>query len=126
MATTINPVLHYADLDKAVAYLKDTFGFAEHVVHRDPNGNPMYAELELQGCFVGVGGKTEEGSPFDLGPAAIYVALDDPDAMHDRTSKAGAEIVMPLVDQDYGSREFAARDYEGNVWCFGTYRAGSS
>jgi uncharacterized glyoxalase superfamily protein PhnB len=31
---------------------------------------------------------------------------------------------MDLVDQPYGSREFAARDYEGNVWCFGTLRAG--
>ncbi len=121
---TISPVLHYDDLDKAVTYLKDTFGFREHVVHRDPQGNPMYAELELDGCGIGVGGKSEEGSPFDLGPAAIYVALDDPDAMHTAVVKAGAEVVMPLVDQDYGSREFACRDYAGNVWCFGTYRAG--
>jgi uncharacterized glyoxalase superfamily protein PhnB len=29
---------------------------------------------------------------------------------------------MELTDQDYGSREYAARDPEGNVWCFGTYR----
>jgi len=26
------------------------------------------------------------------------------------------------VDQPYGSREYAARDPEGNVWAFGTYR----
>ena len=126
MATTISPVLHYEDLDKAVAYLKDTFGFTEHVVHKGPEGNSVYAELELDGCVVGVGQKSPEASVFDLGPAAFYIALDDPDAMHARTSKAGAEIVMPLVDQEYGSREFAARDYEGNVWCFGTYRAGAS
>ena len=31
---------------------------------------------------------------------------------------------MELVDQDYGSREYAAVDDEGNVWCFGTYRPG--
>ena len=29
---------------------------------------------------------------------------------------------MGLTDQDYGSREFAARDPHGNVWSFGTYR----
>jgi uncharacterized glyoxalase superfamily protein PhnB len=29
---------------------------------------------------------------------------------------------MDLVDQSYGSREYAARDPEGNVWCFGTYQ----
>ena len=32
---------------------------------------------------------------------------------------------MELTDQDYGSRDFTARDLEGNVWCFGTYRVGS-
>lgn len=124
MPADISPVLHYDDLDKAVTYLQDTFGFTEHVVHRDDAGNPMYAELEFQGAYVGVGGKAETGSPFDLGPTVVYAAIDDPDALHDRVVAAGAEIVMPLVDQEYGSREFACRDYEANVWCFGTFRVG--
>jgi uncharacterized glyoxalase superfamily protein PhnB len=124
-APIISPVFHYADLEKAVAYFKDTFGFTEHAIHRDPSGNAAYAELELDGCFVGVGQKSPEASAFDLGPAAFYIALDDPDAMHARVEKAGAEIVMPLVDQEYGSRDFACRDYEGNVWCFGTFRTGT-
>lgn len=32
-----------------------------------------------------------------------------------------AQAVRPLVDQDYGSREYSARDPEGNLWSFGTY-----
>jgi uncharacterized glyoxalase superfamily protein PhnB len=28
---------------------------------------------------------------------------------------------MPLTDQDYGSRDYTARDPEGNLWSFGTY-----
>ena len=35
---------------------------------------------------------------------------------------AGAEITDPLHETDYGSRDFAARDPEGNRWNFGTYR----
>ena len=35
---------------------------------------------------------------------------------------AGATIERELTDQDYGSREFTARDPEGNLWSFGTYR----
>ena len=61
------------------------------------------------------------GSPRRL---ADLVVVDDPDALHDRAVAGGAEIVMGLTDQDYGSREFAARDPHGNVWCFGTYRPG--
>jgi uncharacterized glyoxalase superfamily protein PhnB len=26
-----------------------------------------------------------------------------------------------VVDEDYGSREYSARDLEGNRWSFGTY-----
>jgi len=31
---------------------------------------------------------------------------------------------VELLDTDYGSRDYAARDPEGNLWSFGTY-AGS-
>lgn len=39
-----------------------------------------------------------------------------------RARRADAEIVRPLADTDYGSREFMSRDPEGNIWSFGTYR----
>jgi hypothetical protein len=32
------------------------------------------------------------------------------------------EIISAPHDTDYGSRDFAARDPEGNRWSFGTYR----
>jgi uncharacterized glyoxalase superfamily protein PhnB len=120
----IQPVLHYADLEKAIRFLIQAFGFREHTVDRNPDGTISNAELEFGGCYIGVGRTSSQGSPFDLGPVAIYVALTDPDAHHARAFEAGAEIVMGLTDQEYGSREYAARDPEGNVWCFGTYRPG--
>jgi uncharacterized glyoxalase superfamily protein PhnB len=36
------------------------------------------------------------------------------------------EIVMPPRDQDYGSRDYIARDAEGNIWSFGTYTPGAA
>lgn len=120
MTASISPVLHYSDLEKGVAFLVEAFGFTERAMHRTPDGDPAYAEVVLDGAPLGVGRTSPEPSPFDLGPTAIFVAVDDPDAVHDRAVAAGAEIVMALTDQDYGSREFAARDHEGNVWCFGT------
>ena len=56
------------------------------------------------------------------GPVAVYVVVEDPDALHDRAVAAGVEIIRGLEDQPYGSRDFAARDHHGNVWSFGTYR----
>jgi hypothetical protein len=34
---------------------------------------------------------------------------------------AGAEILEGPVDREYDSRDFIARDPEGNLWSFGTY-----
>jgi uncharacterized glyoxalase superfamily protein PhnB len=63
------------------------------------------------------------GSPPDAlaSTVSLYVIVDDPDAHHARAAAAGARIVRDLVDEPYGSREYSARDPEGNLWSFGTY-----
>ena len=52
---------------------------------------------------------------------ALYVSVKDPDALHARAVAAGAKIETALHDTSYGSREFACRDPEGNLWSLGTY-----
>jgi uncharacterized glyoxalase superfamily protein PhnB len=49
------------------------------------------------------------------------VIVADADVHHERGMAAGAEIVMPISDQDYGGRGYAARDPEGFIWWFGSY-----
>jgi uncharacterized glyoxalase superfamily protein PhnB len=58
----------------------------------------------------------------DPGHALVYVVVEDADAHHDRAKAAGAKVTMELRDTDYGSRDYAATDLEGNSWYFGTYR----
>jgi uncharacterized glyoxalase superfamily protein PhnB len=61
-------------------------------------------------------------APQPLGSTvSLYAVIEDPDAHHDRAVAAGATVVRELSDQDYGSREYSARDLEGNLWSFGTY-----
>ena len=50
------------------------------------------------------------------------VVTGQPDELFARAAAAGAEVLMDLHDTDYGSRDFAVRDPEGNRWSFGTYR----
>lgn len=124
MTTTINPVVHYRDLDAGGRFLVDAFGFVKHATHKADDGSIQYVELSLNAAPLGLGAHTE-GSMFDTGPAVVYISLDEVDSMHERARTAGAEILMAPSDQDYGSRDFVARDPEGNVWCFGTYQPGS-
>ncbi len=124
------PVLRYEDADAAIRFLVEAFGFREHAVHRMDDGSVAQAELEYLGEYVGLssrhlGDSADPDDIFDLGPCAIYVVVDDADAHHDRAVAAGANVVYPLTDQDYGSRDYAVRDAEGFLWCFGTYRMGA-
>jgi uncharacterized glyoxalase superfamily protein PhnB len=121
----IAPVLVYDDAQAAIEYLTKTFGFEELAVHKAPDGSIAHAELGYLGSVIGLSDRGKgERSIFDLGPCCIYVVVDDADAHHDAAVAAGAEVIMELQDQDYGSRDYAVRDPEGFVWAFGTYAMG--
>ncbi|MFV0136757.1 VOC family protein [Streptomyces sp. HMX87] len=119
------PTLLYTDAKAAIRQLTEAFGFTELAVYEGEDGKVAHAELSLGNGAVMLGSKGT-GSRFDelmkgAGPAGTYVVVDDVDAHHRRAAEHGAEILMPPTDQDYGSRDYMARDLEGNIWSFGTY-----
>jgi uncharacterized glyoxalase superfamily protein PhnB len=126
---SIIPVMMYHDASAAIDWLCDTFGFTKHSVHKGKSGDVIHAELLLGNGMVMLGGvkATEfcksQQTPRQLGGTtqSCYVIVTDPDGLHDRAVKAGADIVLPLSDKPYGSRDFSCRDPEGHLWNFGTY-----
>ncbi|MEA2377771.1 MAG: hypothetical protein QOD13_1678 [Thermoleophilaceae bacterium] len=121
---SIYPVLRYQDAHAAIVFLEQAFGFQRHAVHEGDGGAVVHSELRFGDQVVMVSSAGGGNPVFDqgVGRTTVYVAVDDVDSLHDSASAAGAEIIMPPTDQDYGSRDFAARDPEGNIWSFGTYR----
>jgi uncharacterized glyoxalase superfamily protein PhnB len=121
---SLYPVLRYQDAHAAIEFLEQAFGFQRHAVHEGADGAVVHSELRFGDQVVMVSSAGGGNPVFDqgVGRTTVYVAVDDVDSLHDSASAAGAEIVMPPTDQDYGSRDFAARDPEGNIWSFGTYR----
>ncbi|MFE0806737.1 VOC family protein [Streptomyces sp. NPDC058848] len=122
---SVCPTLLYADAKAAVRQLTQAFGFTELAVYEGEDGSVAHAELAQGNGAVMLGSKGT-GSRFDeamknAGTAGVYVVVDDVDAHHRRAVEHGAEILMPPTDQDYGSRDYMARDLEGNIWSFGTY-----
>jgi uncharacterized glyoxalase superfamily protein PhnB len=120
---SVYPTLRYNDAKAAIKFLVDAFGFTEKAVMENEDGTVGHAELAWPGGgLIMLGQRRDQPSPFDTAKCVTYLVVDDPDAHHARAKAAGARIVQDLVDQDYGSREYAAADPEGNVWSFGTYR----
>jgi uncharacterized glyoxalase superfamily protein PhnB len=124
---SIFPALRYRDANAAIEWLQRAFGFTERVAYRDEDGDVNHAELTLGSGVVMLGPSRPDGWLGGGKPDArastvsIYVVVADPDAHCERARNAGAEIVRELTDEDYGSREYSARDPEGNLWSFGTY-----
>ncbi|MEJ1158320.1 VOC family protein [Prosthecomicrobium sp. N25] len=124
ITATIFPALKFRDAPAAVDWLERAFGFARRAVHPDGGGGIAHAELAL-GNGVVMFGSTRPADPADPWSTAdmgIYVAVDDIDAHYARAMAAGAEIVRPLAATSYGAREYSARDLDGHLWSFGTYR----
>src|SRR4051794_507238 len=123
----IFPCLRYEDAPAAIEWLARAFGFEKGLVVPNPDGTIAHAELKLGSGTIMLGSAREDHfgmkSPRKLGGInqSIYIALADVDAHYRRAEIAGAEIVMEPHDTDYGSREYGARDHEGNLWSFGTY-----
>ena len=126
----IIPCLAYADAPAAIDFLCAAFGFSRHAVHGD--GDMVHhAELMLEGNVIMLSSASPHsadtykivpiGETGGRSPMCICVVLDDPDAHHAVAAAAGAAIMTPPHDNDYGGRSYEAQDSEGVVWSFGSY-----
>jgi uncharacterized glyoxalase superfamily protein PhnB len=117
------PTFRYDDAPAAIAWLKEAFGLRELQVIANEDGTIAHAELALGKSVLMLG--SDRDDPLlgrRAGKGWIYAAVEEPDAHFEQARAAGAEIVAEPYETDYGSRDYTARDLEGNVWHFGSYR----
>lgn len=117
----VSPYLLYEDALRAIAYLKETFGFEQRRAETGGGGR-MHAELLLGNDGLVMLGQAWDGfqSPRTLGQypsSMVHVYVDDVEALHARARQAGAEITE-LELSPVGDRRFTATDPEGQVWVF--------
>jgi uncharacterized glyoxalase superfamily protein PhnB len=121
-ASTVWHSFRCRDSRAQIEFLTKALGFVVAVLYEE-DGAVGHAQLDWpEGGGVMLG----DERPGDAvsqppGAAAAYVVTAEPDAIHERAVAAGAEIVRPLGEQEYGTRDFTVRDPEGNIWSFGTY-----
>ncbi|MBV9603618.1 MAG: GNAT family N-acetyltransferase [Solirubrobacterales bacterium] len=121
MPRDIYPSMRYRDARAAIDWLQRAFAFQTHVAHENPDGTIAHAELRYGDGLVMLGSWRGDDDHRRPGQGWAYVAVDDLDAHLRQAREAGAEIVDGPQHEDYGSF-YGARDPEGNLWSFGTYR----
>lgn len=125
------PTLRYEDAPAAIDWLCKAFQFEKGLVVPSGDGAIGHAQLRVGDDMImlssmGIDTAFDELMvlPRDVGgreTVSSYVIVEDVDAHHEVASAAGAEIVLPPVDQDYGGRGYTCRDLEGHLWSFGSY-----
>jgi uncharacterized glyoxalase superfamily protein PhnB len=128
--STVIPALRYRDAPAAIEWLCNVLGFTRHAVYEGAGGVINHAELALGGGMIMLGSMKDDEhgrrfkAPGELGDAetsSAYILVPDADQAYAQAQAAGATIVRPLQQMDYGSREFTVNDPEGHSWSVGTY-----
>jgi uncharacterized glyoxalase superfamily protein PhnB len=117
------PTLRASDARGLIKFLTEALGFEEVVVYADGD-TVHHAQLAWPpggGVMLGSARPDNPAGVTLPGQFSAYVVTADPDALHARAAAYGAKVITEPYDTDYGSRDFAIEDPEGNRWSFGTY-----
>jgi PhnB protein len=116
----IVPTLAVKSGSKAIVFYQQAFGAVVLMSNTDPDGS-VVAEMALRGArFVVADESIEHGnlSPQSLNGTPVRIGLEvtDPDEVFERAVMAGATVVYPVADQDYGYRLGHLSDPFGHHW----------
>jgi MerR family transcriptional regulator, thiopeptide resistance regulator len=118
-------LLVYNDIEAVHDHLVAVFGFGPGTITRSESGQVIHGEMHVGDGVIWMHPPSEEydlKSPATLGASThcMAVMVENVDRHHENASAAGAAVVYPPRDMEYGVREYAARDLEGGLWSFMT------
>ena len=122
-ATKITPNLIVSSVERSLAFYTEVLGFARGMTV--PEQPPLVFASVTSGpveIFFNDRSTVGKESPQMAGLAfgggnTMFIEVEAIDALHDRL-QSKATIVMPIVTQWYGMREFAITDPDGYVITF--------
>jgi uncharacterized glyoxalase superfamily protein PhnB len=109
---TVTPVLYYADVREAVAWLEDAFGFEERV----RIGDSHRAQLRVGVDGAVVVAEAARGPEAGVATHLVKVRVPDVDAAFARAREHGGRILEDLRTYEYGERSGVLEDPGGHRW----------
>ncbi len=114
---TVIPVLVYPDVRAAVDWLTAAFGFAERVRIGESHRAQMC--IGADGAMIVADVRGEQQPPrANMVTHVIKVRVADVGAQFARARAAGAKVLEPPIDREYGERECTVEDLAGHRWQF--------
>ena len=110
------PIITVSDLAKAKGLFVDTLGFGVDFETGPPGFVTGVVKDSVQVMLIGADGVNARQRP---GTANVSFLTDEVDELFEACRTAGIEVIVAPADRDYGQRDFAIRDPDGNVMVFG-------
>jgi uncharacterized glyoxalase superfamily protein PhnB len=124
---TLTPALAVRGAAAAIAYYQEAFGATELFRVPGKDGRIPHAQLSIAGAVFFVSDEFPEMPNSGRSPAtlegttcALYLYVDDVDAVYERAVKAGGRALWPVKDQFWGDREGVVLDPFGHMWAIAT------
>jgi len=116
--STLTPYLVIDDAVLEISFLEQAFGAKLETCHRRPTGEVGHAALQVGTSKLMLAQASEQ---FPALPAALYMYVEDVDAVYQRAIAAGAKSMMEPADHFYGDRGAGVQDANGITWWLGTH-----
>jgi PhnB protein len=123
--STVSTYLAVDDAARAIDFYERAFGAKERGRMPGPEGKIAHAELEFGDSVVMFSDQFEQSTvkpPTELGgtSAAIFLYVEDVDAVVEQAVDAGATVVTPVEDMFWGDRFGKLADPFGHEWQIAT------
>jgi PhnB protein len=124
---SVNTYLAVDDAAAAIEFYQRAFGAKERGRMPGPEGKIAHAELQVGDSVVMLGDQFEQSTstpPKQLGgtSAAVYLYVEDVDAVFQQAIEAGASELMPPQDMFWGDRWGKVSDPFGHEWDLATHK----
>ena len=112
--TQLFPILSTNDLPRLLVFYRDLLGGKVTYEFPGPDGEPAYVGVDVGSSHLGIGRDQQGSAPEGRQRFALWVYVDDCDAVVEVLSAAGVIVIEPPADQPWGERVARVRDPDGN------------
>ncbi|MDR3555809.1 MAG: VOC family protein [Syntrophobacteraceae bacterium] len=115
---TVTPLLSVKGAAQLIDFLKKAFEAVEVYRFPGPEGTVRHAEMKIGDSVIMLGEACDKSAPM---PTALYLYVQDADAVYQKALQAGGEKIMAPEDMFWGDRVSTVKDFAGNMWWIATH-----
>jgi uncharacterized glyoxalase superfamily protein PhnB len=109
---TVTVYFHPIGAQRFIDFVTKAFGGKELMRHAEGD-MVMHAKVQIRDSVIELGEARYPEQPL---PTAIYLYVDDVDAVYEQALNAGANSMLAPIDQPFGDRNAWVKDPFDNVW----------